>query len=135
MNYKIVKGNHKERGSYGKYVARAMHLRTFTAEELQAEIQANCSAKASDVVLVLRELKDVLMQHLKDGDKVELPFLGTLKLELESASVDSPEEFDPRKHIKRAKLHFLPSAKNKKRELYDGIKYHRIIPSSPQDEE
>lgn len=123
MKYKLVKRNNSTLPSNGKYVAKAMHLNTITAKDIAKEIERNCSAKVSDVVLVLEELQDVLREHLQQGDKVELFGLGTFKLEVESHAVDSPSDFSPSEHIRRPVLKVLPKCKSGKPLLYQGMEY------------
>ena len=84
MKYKIVRENKPTLKNYGRYKAVAMHFQTITPEMVAKEIQDNCSAKASDVELVLTELSAVLLRHLKAGDRVRLKHIGLLKLEIES---------------------------------------------------
>lgn len=125
MDYKIVKGTKPTLASYNKYTAKAVHYNTLTAKQLEEEIEHNCTATAADVILVLSALQDVLMRHLKDGDKVELPSIGTLKLEIESRSFDAPEDFRPDKHIKRYAVHLVPKCQNGEPEIYKDIKLNR----------
>ena len=90
MKYKIVRENKPTLKNYGRYKAVAMHFQTISPEEVEQEIEDNCSAKSSDVKLVLNELSQVLQRHLKQGDRVRLEGLGLLKLEIESEKVEAP---------------------------------------------
>lgn len=126
MNYKIEKKNNPTIPSYGKYAAKAVHLNTLTAKELEKEIQRNCSARVSDVVLVLNELQDVLLQHLKAGDKVELPAIGTLKLEIKSRTIEDPKDFSPSQHIRGFNLHILPKSSNGTPDLYKDVPLEQL---------
>lgn len=125
MDYRIVKGTKPTLASYNKYTAKAVHYNTLTAKQLEEEIERNCSATAADVILVLDALQDVLIRHLKDGDKVELPSIGTLKLEIESRTFDAPEDFRADKHIKRYAVHLVPKCQNGEPEIYKDIKLNR----------
>lgn len=89
------------------------------------EIQDNCSAKASDVELVLAELSAVLLRHLKAGDRVRLKHIGMLKLEIESEKVDAPEDFNGRKHIRGVRLHLLPESRRGCQAVYEDLKFER----------
>ena len=122
MIYKIAKGTKPSIPSYGRYAAKAIHTQTITQEMLMKEIERNCSAKASDVMLVLTELQDVMLSHLRDGCKIELPAIGTMKLEIRSKTVDSPEAFCAEKHVKGFCLHIVPKCRNGKPEIYKGIR-------------
>ena len=55
MKYKIVRENKPTLKNYGRYKAVAMHFQTITPDMVAKEIQDNCSAKASDVELVLTD--------------------------------------------------------------------------------
>ena len=84
MNYRIVKEKRSTLKNYGRYRLAAVHMNTVTQEQIEDEIAANCSARPSDVKLVLTELSEVISRHLKAGDRVRLDYLGLLKLEIES---------------------------------------------------
>jgi len=85
----------------------------------------NCTLKRSDVLAVLSELEDALCNYLKDGKIVRLNHLGRLKLEIEGKPVSRPEEFDPQKHIRAVRLHFIPESRNGRQPLYEGIKFKK----------
>jgi len=125
MKYKLVKENHSMLKNFGRYRAKAVHHNTIDPEQLCREIEANCSAKASDVKLVLAELSDTLMRHLRNGDRVRLEDLGLLKLEIESDKVDTAEQFNARKHIRGVRLHFLPESREGRKRMYEDIKFER----------
>ncbi|MBQ9236820.1 MAG: HU family DNA-binding protein [Prevotella sp.] len=127
MILQLKKGTHPRVSSYGKYVARVMHFNTITPEDLEREIEHNCSATAADVQLVTRQLYATIIRHLQDGDRVEIPNMGTMKLEVKSKAVDEAKDFDPARHISSYNLHFIPKSKQGKPELYQGIKIDRII--------
>ena len=118
MKYKIVRENKPTLKNFGRYKAAAMHFQTITPEMVAQEIQDNCSAKASDVELVLTELSAVLLRHLKAGDRVRLKHIGMLKLEIESEKVDAPEDFNGRKHIRGVRLHLLPESRRGRQAVY-----------------
>ena len=50
-----------------KYFARTRKTGKVGMNEIAEEIQRNCSAKCSDVTLVLTELMDVIRDHLLNG--------------------------------------------------------------------
>ena len=126
MKYKIVRENKPTLKNYGRYKAVAMHFQTIDAEQVAQEVQDNCSAKRSDVELVLGELLEVLARHLKQGDRVRLKYIGLMKLELDSEKVDSPKDFDPAKHIRGVRLHLLPESLRGRKELYEGISLEKF---------
>lgn len=122
MRYKLVMGTNPTIPSYGKYVAKAIHPTTISAESICEEIERNCSAKKSDVILVLTELQDVITRHLQDGDRVELPAIGTMKLEIASHTVASPTDFRINQHIRSINLHILPKCHHGTPEVYKGMR-------------
>ena len=126
MKYRIVKENNSSRKNFGKYKAVAVHYDTIETADIEQEIQDNCSATAGDVVLVMKELTETVMRHLKRGDRVRLDGIGLLKLELESDKVDTPEEFNVKKNIRAIRLHIIPESYDGKQEMYDGISLERL---------
>ena len=126
MKYKIVRENKPTLKNYGRYKAVAMHFQTIDAEQVAQEVQDNCSAKKSDVELVLGELLEVLARHLKQGDRVRLKYIGLMKMELDSEKVDSPKDFDPAKHIRGVRLHLLPESRRGRKELYEDISLEKF---------
>ena len=126
MKYKIVRENKPTLKNYGRYKAVAMHFQTIEAEQVAQEVQDNCSAKRSDVELVLGELLEVLARHLKQGDRVRLKYIGLMKMELDSEKVDSPKDFDPAKHIRGVRLHLLPESRRGRKELYEDISLEKF---------
>ena len=125
MRYKLLKVNNHTQKSYGKYVAKAMHHNTITTDQLEKEIERNCSATVADCKLVMCEFAEILRYHLQSGDKVELPYIGTAKIEIISSAIDDDNDFDPKKHIKGVRVHVLPKSKNGVIELYKGIKFEK----------
>ena len=126
MKYKIVKEINCTRKNFGKYKAVAVHYDTIETADIEQEIQDNCSATAGDVALVMTELTETIMRHLKRGDRVRLNGIGLLKLEIESDKVDTPEEFNVKKNIRAIRLHIIPESYNGKQEMYDGISLERL---------
>lgn len=126
MKYKIVRENKPTLKNYGRYKAVAMHFQTIEAEQVAQEVQDNCSAKKSDVELVLGELLEVLARHLKQGDRVRLKYIGLMKMELDSEKVDSPKDFDPAKHIRGVRLHLLPESRRGRKALYEDISLEKF---------
>lgn len=125
MKYKIVRENKPTLKNYGRYKAVAMHFQTISPEEVEQEIEDNCSAKSSDVKLVLNELSQVLQRHLKLGDRVRLEGLGLLKLEIESEKVEAPQDFRPQRDIRGVRLHFLPERSKGAKALYKDIRFEK----------
>ena len=65
--YKLIKNQIKSSKNYGKYYAHTVKQGKVSMEQIEQTIQENCTAKASDVRLVLRELFDTVKQYMQDG--------------------------------------------------------------------
>lgn len=109
--------------SGGKFVARAVHAQTVTNESIENEIEANTSARISDVKLVMTELAYVVARHLRNGDRVTLKGIGTLKLEITGRPVDSRSLFRKERDIAGVRLHVIPESRNGKPALYQDIEF------------
>lgn len=107
--YKLRKSEFKNSSHYGKYYAHTVKTGHVGLELIEQMIQDNCSAKRSDVRLVLTELIDVVKTMLQEGKVVELDGLGRFSLSIKSECVDHPEDFDVRKHVKGLKCNFTPA--------------------------
>ena len=125
MKYKIVRENKPTLKNYGRFKAVAMHFQTIGQKDVEKEIEENCSAKSSDVKLVLSELSQVLLRHLKQGDRVRLEGLGLLKLEIESEKVVAPKDFRPQRDIRGVRLHFLPERSKGGKALYKDVRFEK----------
>lgn len=76
-----------------KYFARTRKTGKVGMTEIAEEIQRNCSAKCSDVTLVLTELMDVIHDHLLNGEEVTIDGLGSFHVGVTSDSVANPADF------------------------------------------
>jgi len=108
INYTLKKSYMKAGGSDGKYYPKAVTMQRVTMEQIEREIEHNCSAKISDVRLVLTELNEVIARHLKDGCRIDLGSLGILHPTIQGSCVDSPEDFSPRTHINKVTYTLKP---------------------------
>ena len=126
MKYRLVKGNRKAIGSYGKYVARAVHNGVVTYDDFFGEVAREAgSAKPSDVHAVMGKVLNILVRHLQQGDVVEIPYLGRMKIDIDSAAVDNPEDFVARDHIKSVHVNFTAKSNKGTQELIDGITFEK----------
>lgn len=91
-----------------RYYARTRKTGSVGFEQFSEEITRNCSAKRSDVILVLTELCDVMRDHLLAGEEITIPHLGSFHVGVKSDSVDNPKEFDPQRHIHDLHIKFRP---------------------------
>ena len=123
MLYTIKKENRSTLKNFGKYKMCAVHPCTVTQKQIEEEINNNCSARPSDVKLVLTELSDVINRHLRAGRRVRLDNLGLLKLEIESVRHDHPDDFNIPEDIRAVRLHFLPEKYRGRKPMYSEIDY------------
>ena len=106
--YRLMKNQIKSSKNYGKYYAHTIQRGEVKQQQIEERIQANCSAKASDVRLVLRELFDTIRDYLQDGYVVNLEEMGKFSLSVKSTCVKQPSDFMPSKHIKGFKCNYTP---------------------------
>lgn len=123
MLYTIKKENRSTLKNFGKYKLSAVHPCTVDQKQIEEEICRNCSARPSDVRLVLTELSEVINEHLREGRRVRLKELGLLKLEIESVRHERPDEFRIPQDIRAVRLHFLPEKYRGRKAMYSGIHY------------
>ena len=74
---------------------------------------------------ILISLAEVVNAHLREGDKVRLPYWGMMKLEIEIEKVDNLKDFKAKKHIRGVRLHFLPESYEGTQALYQGITFEK----------
>ena len=133
IHYRLVKNTFKGNKDYGKYFAHTVKQGEISMEEIERTIEKNCSAKISDIRMVLYELFDTIRDKLQAGYTVNLNELGKLSIAVKSVCVDNPEEFKNNKHItgfkckytpygKRMKSHEEDCARRIERSLFDGCK-------------
>lgn len=110
MEYKIIKGKRRAIASYGRYVARVVHRQTVTYDDFARELAREAgTAKVSDMHAVMGKVLRILNRHLMQGDIVEIPYIGRMKLEAISASMDDASDFDPVRHIKGHRVRLIPN--------------------------
>jgi len=126
MRYKIVKETKPTLASYGKYRAKAVHNGIVENSKIEEEVASRLGISLGAVTGVRNTLWEVINEHLRNGEKVRLKDWGLMKLEIESAKVDTVKEFMPRKHIRGVRLHFLPESSGGSPELYQDIKFVRV---------
>ena len=91
-----------------RYYARSRKTGRVGFTQFAEEISRNCSAKPSDVNLVLTELCEVMHHHLLNGEEIIIPDLGSFHIGIQSDSVETPAEFSPSKHIHALHIKFRP---------------------------
>ena len=123
MRYTLKKETKPTLKTFGKYKAVACHPETIDTHRIVKELCSQESISEGAVYNVLIALSEVVSRHLRRGDNVRLDRWGLMKLEIESGTVDSPADFDPREHIRGLRLHFLPESRKGKPELYQGVEF------------
>lgn len=125
MKYHLAKSSNRVSAAKGKYVAKVRHYQTVDFDKMADRISNSCTLTKADIIATLTAFGEEMKRSLQDGDMVIMPNIGKFKLEMEVVPVDHPAEFEPHKHLKRFQLHVLPTMKDGKRELYQGIKLER----------
>ena len=111
IQYRLLQNKIKGSENYGKYYAHTVRQGTVSLEQIEEMIESNCTAKASDVRLVLRELFDAVKFYMQHGYTVDLREMGKLSISVKSVCVDDPKEFNRNKHIVGFKCNYTPQGK------------------------
>ena len=127
IHIKLIKNNIKSSSSYGKYFAKAVSQGEVTLKEIAEEACRNSGFSEGSVVGVVTELQDILKEKLRDGQTVVLPGIGRFSIRVESIGVDTPKDFNIRRHITRFVCGFLPAGRRIQGrhilyDLCDGVK-------------
>lgn len=126
MKYKLKKETKPTLPTFGKYKAVAVHQKkVIESEQIIMEAAKNHPYSKGEITGVLIRVSEIISKHLREGCKVRLNDWGLMKLEIESEKVDSPDDFDPRKHIKGPRLHFIPESIDGSQPLYKGITFEK----------
>ena len=94
-----------------RYYARSRKTGRVGFTQFAEEISRNCSAKPSDVNLVLTELCEVMHHHLLNGEEIIIPDLGSFHIGIQSDSVENPRDFSPHRHIHALHIKFRPHSR------------------------
>ncbi|NDV65349.1 HU family DNA-binding protein [Bacteroides sp. 224] len=89
-------------------------------ELLATEICHRSSLTEADVLASIHSLKELIRQHLKNGDSVKLKGIGTFSVSASSEGCETPEECTPSK-VKAQRVCFR--ADNYLRGVLEDIKY------------
>ena len=93
-----------------RYYARSRKTGRVGFTQFAEEISRNCTAKPSDVILVLTELCEVMRHHLLNGEEITIPDLGSFHIGIQSDSVENPRDFSPHRHIHALHIKFRPTS-------------------------
>ncbi|MBR1409491.1 MAG: hypothetical protein IJ580_00115 [Prevotella sp.] len=111
IHYRLLQNKIKGSKNYRKYYAHTVKRGVISMDDIEKMIQSNCTAKASDVRLVLRELYDVIKFYMQNGYTVDLQEMGKFSISVKSVCVDNPKEFSKDKHIIGYKCNYTPQGK------------------------
>ena len=125
MKYRLQKENKPRLSTFGKYKAVTVHQRTIDTDQLLKEACRNNPLTEGVMTAAVIRLSEIIMRHLREGDRVRLREFGLMKLEIESDKVDAPEQFKAKKHIKGVRLHFIPESDGGKPGLYKDITFEK----------
>ena len=126
MKYIITQEKKPTLATFGKYKAKAVHNGTIDNHQIIKEVARRMGTSEGNIVGVAMSLGEVVMNHLRRGDKVRLKDWGLMKLEIESDKVDAPELFKPKKNIRGVRLHFLPESSKGSPDLYKDITFEKV---------
>ena len=126
MEYRIKKETKPTLPTFGKYKAVAVHpTKIISSDEIIAAVIKDHPYDSGEVIGIVTRLSEVINNYLRLGYKVRLDEWGLLKLEIESEKVDSPDDFNPKKHIRGTRLHFIPQSRQGTQALYAGITFEK----------
>lgn len=108
IRYRLEKCKFKNDKNYGRYYARTVKNSEVTLEDIEQQIQENCSAKVSDVRLVMKELFDTIRRAMRDGHVVNMGEMGKMYIGVRSVPVDDPEEFCSDRNITGFRCIYTP---------------------------
>lgn len=108
IRYRLEQCKFTNDKNYGKYYARTVKNTEVTMEEIEREIQENCSAKVSDVRLVMTELFDTIRRAMLDGHVVNMGEMGKMYIGVKSIPADTPEDFHTDRNITGFRCIYTP---------------------------
>ena len=108
IHFRLVQNKIKNDKNYGKYYAHTVKQGEISLEEIERKIEESCSARASDVRLVLCELFDTVRHYMQNGYVVDLKEMGKFSISVKSVCVDDPKEFRRDQHITGYKCNYTP---------------------------
>lgn len=98
------------------YVAKVARANIVDTDILAEEIAAICTASEGDVLMVLRSMEHVLLNHLSKGDVVKLNSVGNFSPTMRAKCVDSADKVN-QFSILSTGVRFTPSSR-----LLEGIR-------------
>jgi predicted histone-like DNA-binding protein len=119
---KIERINPQNRSEKRWYIAKAPS-KSIELKHLAQEIEKRSTVSRADVMAVLTSLVDLVPQHLSKGYSVQLGELGSLRINISSASAPTFEQINA-SMVKGFKISFL-AGKEIKKQMMD-MKYKVI---------
>lgn len=107
--YRMMQNKMPNDKNKGKYFAHTVKQSEISLEQVEQLIQDSCSAKISDVRMVVRELFEAVRHYMQNGHVVNLGDLGKFYISIKSIPVDNPSEFRPDRHVTGFKCNYTPS--------------------------
>ena len=107
--YRLMQNKIPNDKNNGKYFAHTVKQSEISLEQVEELIQNSCSAKISDVRMVVRELFEAVKHYMQDGHVVNLGDLGKFYISIKGIPVDDPSEFRPDRHVTGFKCNYTPS--------------------------
>ncbi|RRC97892.1 hypothetical protein [Prevotella sp. OH937_COT-195] len=111
IRFRLMRNVIRNDKNYGKYYARTVKNTEINLEDIELEIQENCTAKASDVRLVIKELYETIRRAMQNGHVVNMGELGKMYIAVTSKPVDTPDEFLTSKNITGFRCKYIPFGK------------------------
>lgn len=93
--------------------ARIVTYGTTTTEKLAKDIHARCSLSTADVMAALVSLSEVIIERLKEGERIHIKGLGYLQMTVQCPPVKTSKEIRA-ESIKFKSVAFRPEAELKK---------------------
>lgn len=109
IHYKMQQNKMPNDKNYGKYFPHTVKQGEVSLEQVEALIQDACSARISDVRMVVRELFEAVKHYMQMGYVVNLGDLGKFYISVKGIPVDDPSEFRPDRHILGYKCNYTPA--------------------------
>jgi predicted histone-like DNA-binding protein len=125
IKYRIIEKNFPLESGDGKKSKFYLVVKSkgeMNLERMTSLIMKRCSVHGSDIRSVLYALTEVAAEGLLDGYIVRLGELGSLRLIVNSAGRDTPEEVNPNA-VKKCKIHF--AAGKKLKEIRKELKFKK----------
>ncbi|MDD7318984.1 MAG: hypothetical protein SOZ80_08340 [Prevotella sp.] len=108
IRFMLMRNAIKSDKNFGKFFAHTVKNSEVTLEEIEQQIQENCTAKAADVKLVMKELFETIKRAMQDGHVVNLGELGKMYIAVKSIAVNSPADFRTDRHITGFRCKYTP---------------------------